>query len=196
MLFQKCPEAVKFWYAPLADEDKMKEIFEQHSVTNEYARVPIPSPQVGTSQNIDVNDDDSGCEEVTPTQVSGKGRKKRTCPYSPSPTTVEKVAKVDEEKSAFTRMVDLFAKREQNRNSVSSEPKVTVDPVKVEFKEMMTMVVKAGGVPGSDEHFYASQMFMKKDYRDAFGCSGFEDAEPRTILGWINRTWEMFIKNN
>jgi hypothetical protein len=110
MLLQRCQEASKFRYAPLADEDKMREIFEQHSVTNEYARAPIPSSQIGTSRINDV-DDDSGCEEVTPTQVLGKGGKKRTCPYSSSPTTVEKVAKVDEEKAAFTRMVDLFAKR-------------------------------------------------------------------------------------
>jgi hypothetical protein len=195
MLLQRCAEASKFRYAPLADEDKMREIFEQHSVTNEYARVPIPSSQVETSHINILNDDDSGCEEVTPTQVPGKGGKKRACPYSPSPTLVQKVAKVDEEKTAFTRMVDLFAKREEKRNSVPSEPIVTVDPVKVEFKEMMTMVVKAGGLPGSDEHFYASQMFMKKEYRDAFGCSCFEDAEPSTILGWIKRTWEMFTKN-
>jgi hypothetical protein len=141
MLLQRCQEASKFRYAPLADEDKMREIFEQHSVTNEYARAPIPSSQIGTSRINDV-DDDSGCEEVTPTQVPGKGGKKRTCPYSPCPTTVEKVAKVDEEKAAFTRMVDLFTKREEKRNSVSTEPKVVVDPVKVEFKEMMTMVVK------------------------------------------------------
>ena len=55
------------------------------SVTNEYARVPIPSSQVGTSQMNVENDEDSGCEldpEVTP--ISGKRRKKRTCPYSPS----------------------------------------------------------------------------------------------------------------
>ncbi|XP_047051684.1 mitogen-activated protein kinase kinase kinase 17-like [Lolium rigidum] len=152
----RCAEASKFRYAPLADEDKMREIFEQHSVTNEYARVPIPSSQVETSHINVLNDDDSGCEEVTPTQVLGKGGKKRACPYSPSPTLVKKVAKVDEEKTAFTRMVDLFAKREEKRNSVPSEPIMTVDPVKVEFKEMMTMVVKAGGLPGSDEHFYAS----------------------------------------
>ncbi|KAM0842504.1 hypothetical protein ACQ4PT_058315 [Festuca glaucescens] len=192
---KRCAEASKFRYAPLADEDKMREIFEQHSVTNEYARVPVPSSQVGTSHINVLNDDDSGCEEVTPTQVPGKGGKKRACPYSPSPTLVEKVAKVDEEKGAFTHMVDLFAKREEKRNSVPSEPIVIVDPVKVEFKEMMTMVVKAGGLPGSDERFYASQMFMKKEYRDAFGCSCFEDAEPSTILGWINRTWGMFMKN-
>jgi hypothetical protein len=131
-LLQRCPEASKFRYAPLADEDKMREIFEQHSVTNEYARAPIPSSQARASHIEIENDDDSGCEletEATPTQVSGKkGGKKRACPYSPSPTTVEKVVKVDEEKAAFTRMVDLFAKREQNRNVVTSEPIVTIDP--------------------------------------------------------------------
>ena len=41
--FQRCVEAAKFRYAPLADEEKMSEIFDQHSVTNEYARVPTPT---------------------------------------------------------------------------------------------------------------------------------------------------------
>ena len=193
---QRCAEAGKFRYAPLADEDKMREIFEQHSVTNEYARVPTPSSQVHTSQINIENDEDSGCEldrEVTP--ISGKRGKKRMCPYSPSPTTVDKVAKVDAEKTAFGRMVDIFEKREQSRNFAATQPQVTTDPMREDFKKMMAMVVQDGGLPGSDEHFYASHMFREKEYRDAFSCSCFEDAVPGVILGWIRRTWDMFMKN-
>jgi hypothetical protein len=65
---------------------------------------------------------------------------------------------------------------------------------------MMTMVVKVGGLYGSDEHFYASWMFLKRnimmqEYYDAFSCYCFEDVEPRTILGCINSTWGMLMKN-
>ena len=110
------------------------------------------------------------------------------------PTIVEKAAKIDVEKTAFVRMVDIFEKMEQIRNSAATQPQVTTDPMREDFKNMMAMVVQDGGPPGSDEHFYASHMFREKEYRDAFSCSCFENAEPGVILGWIRRTWEMFMK--
>ena len=99
MIFlQRNEIAAKFRYAPLVDEQRMSFIFDDHSVTNAYARVATPSSQVDASQiNIEEdNEDGSGCEldvnQVTPTNVSSKGRKKRSCPYSPSPKMVQKAA--------------------------------------------------------------------------------------------------------
>lgn len=91
--------AAKFRYAQLVDEQRMSLIFDDHSVTNAYARVATPSSQVDVSQ-INIEEDnvvDSGCElddnQVTQNKVSSKGQKKRSCSYSPSPKMVQKSSK-------------------------------------------------------------------------------------------------------
>ena len=47
------------------------------------------------------------------------------------------------------------------------------------------MVIADGGVPGGDEHFYASQLFMKKEYCDVFCCLEGDGAAVR--LEWLRR---------
>ena len=42
-------QASKFRYAALAEEDKMEEVFDACCVTNEHARVPMPTYQGSTS---------------------------------------------------------------------------------------------------------------------------------------------------
>ena len=85
-------QATKYRHAPLAEEDKMEEVFDACCVTNEHARVPIPTYQGGSSRfNMD---DDSGCEshdvEATPRTKRAKIGKKMPCSYSPSPRMNEK----------------------------------------------------------------------------------------------------------
>jgi hypothetical protein len=65
---QMCPEAAKFWIAPLQDEEDLKVIFDKNAVTNVTARVP-PSSQAETSQSrINIEDNEgSRCEGVLQT---------------------------------------------------------------------------------------------------------------------------------
>nr|XP_020176366.1 L10-interacting MYB domain-containing protein-like [Aegilops tauschii subsp. strangulata] len=85
-----------------------------------------------------------GCEIdatfVTPNKA--KGRKKRSCPYSPSPAMVQKIAKDSDDRMQFKRIADLWEKRETSRNSATSEMKE--DPMRDEIKEMKDMVVNDG----------------------------------------------------
>jgi len=88
-------------------------IFDDVSVTNVYARAAPPSSQACASQ-IHIDDDGadgSGCEldstHVTPT--NDKKKKKRSCPYSPSPQMVQKIAKDSDERFQFKRICDLSA---------------------------------------------------------------------------------------
>ena len=199
MIFlQRNEIAAKFRYAPLVDEQRMSFIFDDHSVTNAYARVATPSSQVDASQiNIEEdNEDDSGCEldvnQVTPTNVSSKGRKKRSCPYSPSPAMVQKIAKDSDDRMQFKRIADLWEKRETSRNSATSEMKE--DPVRDEIKEMKDMVVNDGGKPGSEVYFHALELFMKKEHRDVFDVLKEEHLSVR--LEWIKRTWDLFMKKD
>jgi hypothetical protein len=112
-----CPEAAKFRVAPLQDEEDLREIFDKNVVTNVLARVP-PSSKVQASQpTVNIEDvDGSGCEgeddtHVTPLHVMS--RKKRTCPYSPSPSTTPRVSV--ESSSRLDRLINLFEKKEKNK---------------------------------------------------------------------------------
>ncbi|XP_044318565.1 uncharacterized protein [Triticum aestivum] len=173
-----CPHATKYRHTPLAEEDKMEEEFDSCCATNEHARVPIPTYQGSTSRiNLD---DESGCEsdktEVTPRANHAKGGKKRASPYSPSPKVNEKWASEHANNEAFVRMVDLFDSRNKR-----DETQVLA---REEIHEMMAMVEADGGAPGSDVHFYASQLFKDQTNRDVF--SAFKTHEPSARL--INRS--------
>ncbi|KAE8795634.1 hypothetical protein D1007_29523 [Hordeum vulgare] len=199
------PKAAKFRYAPLAEEEKMSEVFDNCCVTNEHARVPTPSYQGDPSRII--LEDDSGCEsqdcQVTPIQNRGKSGKKRASPYSPSPKMNDKWAGENAKNEAFVRMVNLFSARDkrdaeesardkreaEERAREKREPEESVDQTRQEIQHMMAMVEADGAKPGSDEHFYATFLFMEKKYRDVF--SSFTAHEPIARLGWIKRMWQL-----
>jgi len=65
---KRCPDAAKFRHAPLANEDKMCRIFDKHCVTNEHARVPLPTSLAGPSQrvpsSVNIDDDDLSGTEI------------------------------------------------------------------------------------------------------------------------------------
>ncbi|KAI5014986.1 hypothetical protein ZWY2020_056376 [Hordeum vulgare] len=171
-----------------------RSIFDDVSVINEYARVAPPSSQVGGSQ-IFIDDDAArlGCDiDVTHVTPKAKGRKKRSCPYSPSSTMVQKIAKDSEERIQFKRIADLWEKRETSRNSATSEMKL--DPVRDEIKETKEVVVNDGGIPGSEVYFHALELFTKKEHRDVF--SALKEDHPSVRLGRINMAWETFMKKN
>ncbi|KAE8799360.1 hypothetical protein D1007_25297 [Hordeum vulgare] len=109
------PVAARFQYAPLPEEEKMREVFDACCVTNEHARVPIPTYKSGSSRfNMD---DDSGCErhgvEATPRPKCAKSGKRMACSYSPSPRMNEKWSNETVKIDALVRMVDLFGAREK-----------------------------------------------------------------------------------
>ncbi|KAI4995883.1 hypothetical protein ZWY2020_037971 [Hordeum vulgare] len=176
------PQASKFRHSPLAEEDKMEEVFDACCVTNEHPRVPIPLYQVSASR-INLSDE-SGSEgdkkQVTHRVIHAKHGKNRASPYSPSPKNNEKWASGHARNQAFVRMVDLFDSRGKR-----DETKVSA---RQEIHEMMAMIEADGGAPESDVHFYASQLFRDQTNRDVF--SAFKDHEPSARLRWINRTWE------
>ncbi|KAF7033327.1 hypothetical protein CFC21_044437 [Triticum aestivum] len=58
-----------------------------------------------------------------------------------------------------------------------------------EIHDMMAMLIADGAIPGTDEHFYASQLLLEQKYRDVF--SSFKGFSPSVRLGWIKRTWEL-----
>ncbi|KAM3335934.1 hypothetical protein ACQJBY_030088 [Aegilops geniculata] len=58
-----------------------------------------------------------------------------------------------------------------------------------EIHDMVAMVIADGAIPGTHEHFYASQLLLEQKYRDVF--SSLKGFAPSVRLGWIKRTWEL-----
>ncbi|KAL6844900.1 hypothetical protein ACP4OV_025559 [Aristida adscensionis] len=65
------------------------------------------------------------------------------------------------------------------------------DHVREEIATLMDLVVEAGAEEGSDEHYYATQLLIQKEYRDVF----FTLKTPKGRLGWLRRMWEDRKKN-
>jgi len=162
----------------------MRIIFDAHSVTNEHARVPGGTSQRGPSEvNVEEVDDDSGCEglrcdDVTPSH-GDKGKKKRSLPYSPNPVRAKRS---DETTSRIDRILDFY-EEDRSKNSVTS---TSVDLQREEIGRMLEIVENDGAEEGSEEHFYATQLFMKKECRDVFNF--LKTSKGR--LAWLKRTWE------
>ncbi|XP_044957209.1 uncharacterized protein LOC123408072 [Hordeum vulgare subsp. vulgare] len=150
------PVAAKFRYAPLPEEKRMREVFDACCVTNEHARVPIPTYQSGSSCF-----NDSRCEshdvEATPRPKRAKSGKKMPCFYSPSPRMNEKWSNETIKTDALVHMVDLFGAREKRKGN-SRE-----DRTRKEIGDMMDMMFEDGAKPGSDVHFYASILCWKRN---------------------------------
>ncbi|XP_044985715.1 uncharacterized protein LOC123453023 [Hordeum vulgare subsp. vulgare] len=150
------PVATKFRYAPLLEEEKTRKVFDACCVTNEHARVSIPTYQSGSSRfNMG---DDPGCEshdvEGTPRPKRAKSGKKMPCSYSSSPRMNEKWSNEIVKTDALVRTVDLFGAREKIKGN-SRE-----DTIRKEIEDMMDMVIEDCAKPGSDVHFYASHIML------------------------------------
>jgi hypothetical protein len=75
---------------------------------------------------------------------------------------------------------------EKASSSKSSATSSSNDVVRNEIAEMLDSVIEAGAEEGSDEHFYATQLLIKKEYRDVF----LTLKKPEGKLAWLRRTWE------
>jgi hypothetical protein len=86
-----CPEAAHFLIEPLQDEEDLRDNLDKKVATNVFARVP-PSSKDQDSQpttNIEAIEGSGyeGEEDSHVTPLHDKGRKKRSCTYSISPST-------------------------------------------------------------------------------------------------------------
>ena len=61
-----------------------------------------------------------------------------------------------------------------------------VDLVRDEIGSMLEQVINDGAEEGSDEHFYATQLLIKKENRDVF----ITLKTPNGMLSWLRRAWE------
>jgi hypothetical protein len=154
VVFQAMPACKKFRLAALENEEDLEIMFSGVSCTNAYAMAP------GAKEGLPANDSDD-VEEVSPSVEDKQARKRGGDHKSPI-----KKSKKNFRDMQFKRFVDSFVeKASSSKSSATSSPN---DHVRQEIAEMMESVISAGAVEGSDEHFYATQLLIKKEYRDVF----------------------------
>jgi hypothetical protein len=61
-------------------------------------------------------------------------------------------------------LVDAYEKKtESSKNSATS---TMVDHVREEIAQLLDVIIESGAVEGSDDHYYATQLLIKKEYHD------------------------------
>jgi hypothetical protein len=139
----------------------MRIMFDAISVTNETSLVP--STIVDVEQGVDGvaggdgNIEGQGQEQppITPNVGATSGKRSATS----SPKGKKKKTFKDQ---YMKRLVDAYEKKaESSNNSATSK---VVDIIREEIGNMLDQVIKDGAEKLSDEHYYATQLFIKKEY--------------------------------
>jgi hypothetical protein len=169
-----------FKSTPLEYEDEMRMVFDSICVTNATAFVP------GSNANaapIEVGDGAGNAEDDNTSPVVGKRSvEKRPVAQGASPTG--KKGKKTFRDGLMKRLVDAYEKKgDSSKNSATS---TVVDHVREEIGQLLDLVIQSGAEEGSDEHYYATQLLIKKEYRDVF----ITFKTPAGRLAWLRRTWE------
>ena len=183
------PGCITFRDAPLEHEEEMRIIFESISCTNETSFVPRANVDNGSGNDVvdgAEKEGEDGAGSGTPSPAAGKQYKeKRPAAQGGSgPSPKGKKLKKTYRDGLMKRLVDAYEKKsESSKNSATS---TVVDHVREEIAQMLDLVIQSGAEEGSDEHCYATQLLIKKEYRDVF----ITLKTPNGRLAWLRRTWE------
>ncbi|PUZ40943.1 hypothetical protein GQ55_9G462900 [Panicum hallii var. hallii] len=161
------PLCKKFRFAPLDNEEDVEIMFSGASCTN--ANAVASGAREGSAGN--------GNGNVVHPSPAEKQPVKRGAAYK-SP----KKGKKNFRDMQFKRFVDSFVEKASSSSATSSP----TDHVRQEIAEMLQSLIEAGACEGSDEHFYATQLLIKKEFRDVFVTL----KTPEGKLAWLKRTWE------
>jgi hypothetical protein len=143
--------------------------------------------EIGDHDVVDVDKEANQSADI-PSPVGGKRSvEKRPSPHGASPKG--KKGKKTYKDGLMKRIVDAYEKKsESSKNSAIS---TMVDHVREEIAQLLDVVIESGAAEGSDGHYYATQLLIKKEYRDVF----ITLKTPTGRLTWLKRTWEDRKKN-
>ncbi|WVZ67631.1 hypothetical protein U9M48_016683 [Paspalum notatum var. saurae] len=164
------PGCITFKTLPLEHEDKLQIMFESTNVANATSLIPGGDRGEGEG-DIEVGDEGG----IPKGPASGDVRaEKRPAHYSPKANKKKKKNFGDE---CVKRLVG-----QSSRYSATSQ---VVDHVREEIANMLDQVIKDGAEEGSDEHYYATQLLIKKEHRDVFSTLKTQNGR----LSWLRRAW-------
>jgi hypothetical protein len=181
--------------APLECEEEMRILFDSICVTNATSFVPGGSEKASTQGEeeiwdhdvVDVEKEANQSADIPSPVVGKRSTEKQPSPHGASPKG--KKGKKTYKDGLMKRLVNAYEKKsESSKNSATS---TMVDPIREEIAQLLDVVIKSGTAEGSDGHYYATQLLIKKKYCDVF----ITLKTPTGRLTWLKRTWEDRKKN-
>ncbi|KAF2940603.1 hypothetical protein DAI22_03g285300 [Oryza sativa Japonica Group] len=179
---------LKFRKAGLQNEELLEKMFEDIRNTGadhwSLGQGTIPSATTnGTIQIADVNEIDDETDEDEPSAKRKRGDS-------------SKVDKLKKTKSGSQKMVEEMSKSNelsaQTLSSIQSFTKIREDPPGCSIKDVMTLVEECGAVEGTNEHFIATEIFIKKDQREMFVNSL---RTPAGRFAWLKKKYDVKYGN-
>jgi hypothetical protein len=142
----------------------MQIMFDAISVTNETSFVP--SIDGGKWEGADaaggVDNNEGAGGRTTPIMPNDRSTSAKRLATS-SPKGKKKKTFRDQ---CMKHLVDAYEKKSGSSNNFATSK--VVDSVREEIGNMLDQVIKDGAEEGSDKHYYATQLLIKKEYRDIF----------------------------
>jgi hypothetical protein len=179
--------SISFRDAPLELEEQMRIMFDAISVTNETSFVPSTDggecEGAGAVSGVDNNEGPE--EEQSPIIPNDRPTSAKRLATS-SPKGKKKKTFRDQ---CMKRLVDAYEKKSESSNN--SATLKAVDSVREEIGNMFDEVIKDGAEEGCDEHYYVTQLLIKKEYRDVFITLKTSNGR----LNWLRRAWADNKKN-
>ncbi|KAJ1286864.1 hypothetical protein BS78_03G384800 [Paspalum vaginatum] len=164
------PGCITFKTLPLEHEDKLQIMFQSTNVANETSFIPGGDRGEG---DIEVAGDEGGSPKGPASGGGDRRAEKRPAHYSP---------KAKKKRKNFR---DECMERLVGQSSRYSATSQVVDHVREEIANMLDQVINDGAEEGSDEHYYATQLLIKKEHRDVFSTLKTQNGR----LSWLRRAW-------
>nr|ABA99322.1 transposon protein, putative, CACTA, En/Spm sub-class [Oryza sativa Japonica Group] len=181
------PGCTKFMKAGLQNEELLQKMFEDIRNTGadhwSLGQSTIPTP---TNEAIHIADDNEIDEETEDDEPSAKRKRGGG----------SKVDKSKKSKSGSQKMVEEMSKSNelsaQTLSSIQSFTKTREDPPGCSIKDVMALVEECCAVEGTNEHFIATEIFIKKDQREMFVNSL---CTPAGCFAWLKKKYEVKYGN-
>ncbi|CAN6224074.1 unnamed protein product [Urochloa humidicola] len=161
-----------FRKAPMENLDELEVMFQNINVTGFSSVIPGVKKIVAP---IEVGDDSNENEEERPPAHDEKREGKRKAIDVDLSFTPKKKGRNPMVKQV-SRLIDVLS-----TSKGKNEQKVEEDIIK-----LMEQVVNAGAIEGSDEHFMATQLFVKLENRAVFRSIKTNEGK----MGWLKRMYE------
>ena len=171
---------------PLQNEDEMKVMFgsiinEEIDHWNPMSSNPITPPGVDAPHPIDLENGEE----------NGEQNGEEILEVSPTPGKPKRKAQIILEKpnKKAKTSTGLVIQEHISKISESAQAFVCSRLAGISIDEVMSHVIACGADLGTDEHFVATELFVKKEQREMFMTMPTKEAR----LNWLKRKFDMMF---
>ncbi|PWZ30987.1 Cell division control protein 2 [Zea mays] len=191
-LEMEIPGVGKFKNRPLQNEDDMKVMFgsiinEETDHWNPMSSNPIMPPSPDQSPHIDLENGEDNVEEN-----GGQDIGDDIFEVSPTPSNKPKTKAtiiLDKPKKKSKTSTGLVIQEHISKISKSADAFVSSRLGGISIDEVMGHVIACGAALGTDEHFVATELFVKKEQREMFMTM----PTPESRFNWLKRKYALMF---